>query len=370
MARGRWVAGSLVIATPFIVAFAVLAAMLVLLTGEGSAAACARGAATPAPDRLPSGTVAGYSGEQLINAALIMDAAATLGLDRQAQVIGVMTAMGESTLRNIEYGDDLQGVTNPDGTPTCSVGLFQQQWCLEGGGSREEALDPTLAATRFFTGLADITDWRDSEPSLVAHRVQRNADPFHYEKFVGPAREVVAALADDDGGCAGDGRIVVPLSPGYSLTSDYGPRAVTIPGASSWHPAVDLQHWPDPCGDRIYSIGAGTVTYVGGIQVTIKSPDGWSASYLHMKPSEIFVAPGDRVVAGQEIALVGDEGPSGGCHLDLRISKDGSIDPAVSALPAGEDLDGPASARGFVDPEEFYRAFGIELCPVDECRRS
>lgn len=372
MAEGKSATGALIVAAPLIVVASIIALVLLFLTGGGSAAACAGGAGTVDPERVPTEPVAGYSGEQLTNAALIMNAAVPLGLDRQAQVIGVMTAMGESSLRNIGYGDDINGVTNPDGSPTCSLGLFQQQWCLGSWGTREQVMDPTYAATQFFTRLAAVPDWQNLEPTLAAHKVQRNADPFHYEKYFDAADQVVTAIAGDGqngGGCAGNGSIVYPLSPGYNMTSGYGPRPVTVPGASSWHPAVDLQHWPNPCGDQIYSISDGTVTYVGGIQATIKSPDGWSVSYLHMKLSDISVKVGDTVTAGQPIALVGNEGPSGGCHLDIRINKQGTTDPAIAALKAGEDLGGPATSHGFVNPEEFYQAFGMDICPPDSCRR-
>ena len=44
--------------------------------------------------------------EQLENAAQIMNAAAELQLPTQAQTIGVMTAIGQSTLRNLHHGDN------------------------------------------------------------------------------------------------------------------------------------------------------------------------------------------------------------------------------------------------------------------------
>lgn len=372
MADGKSAAGALIVATPIIVVASIFALVLLFMTGGGSAAACVGGAGTVDPEKVPTEPVAGYSGEQLTNAALIMNAAVPLGLDRQAQVIGVMTAMGESSLRNIGYGDDINGVTNPDGTPTCSLGLFQQQWCLGSWGTRDQVMDPTYAATQFFTRLAAVTDWQSLEPTIAAHKVQRNADPYHYEKFFDAANQVVTAIAGDGasgGGCSSNGKIVYPLGPGFNMTDDYGPRVIDIPGASTWHPAVDLQHWPNNCLDQIYSISDGTVTYIGGIQLTIKSPDGWSASYLHMKLSDISVAVGDTVTAGEPIALTGNEGPSGGCHLDLRINKDGTTDPAIASLKAGEDLGGPPNSYGFVNPEEFYQAFGMELCQPDSCRR-
>ncbi|MEV8241981.1 M23 family metallopeptidase [Microbacterium testaceum] len=370
--EGKSTAGVIIIATPLLVVASIFALILVFLVGSGAAAACTGGAGTTDPDKVPEGDVAGYSGEQLKNAALIMNAAVPLGLDRQAQVIGVMTAMGESSLRNIGYGDDINGVTNPDGSPTCSLGLFQQQWCLGDWGTREQVMDPTYAATAFFTRLAAVPDWQSLEPTIAAHKVQRNADPYHYEKFFDAANQVVTAITGDGasgGGCTGSGKIVYPLSPGFNMTGGYGPRDIDVPGASSWHPAVDLQHWPNPCKDQIYSISDGTVTYIGGIQLTIKSPEGWSVSYLHMQLSDISVTMGQTVKAGDPIALVGNEGPSSGCHLDMRINKEGSTDTAVSALKAGEDLGGPPASYGFVNPEEFYQLFGMVLCQPESCRK-
>ncbi|MFX8899296.1 hypothetical protein ABTN01_19435, partial [Acinetobacter baumannii] len=83
----------------------------------------------------------------------VMQAGEGLGLNDRDQTIGVMTAMGESSLRNIDYGDwETGGVTNPDGTRTTSIGLFQQQ---NGWGSREERLDPYIASTKFFQAMIE-----------------------------------------------------------------------------------------------------------------------------------------------------------------------------------------------------------------------
>ena len=149
--------------------------------------------------------VAGYQGDQLVNAAIIMNAATSQGLPAAAQTIGVMTAMGESSLRNIAYGDDLAGVTNPDGTPTSSLGLFQQQnWW----GSQAERLDPTRAATLFFASLTKVPQWGKLSPTAAAHAVQGNADPNHCTPSFAPAAEIVANLtAMGRGGCMSDDRI-------------------------------------------------------------------------------------------------------------------------------------------------------------------
>ncbi|NQX29846.1 hypothetical protein HQQ81_21065 [Microbacteriaceae bacterium VKM Ac-2854] len=180
---------------------ALLLVFLVGITMSGSAAASCSGAGGRA-DAVAASThapVAGYSGDQLANAALIINAGAALGLPVRAQQIGVMTAIGESGLRNITYGDDINGVTNPDGTLTCSLGLFQQQWCLGSWGTRAEVLDPTHAATAFFTRLKGVAGYETLDPSQAAHQVQGNADPGHYTPFFAAAQQIVTALTSAAG---------------------------------------------------------------------------------------------------------------------------------------------------------------------------
>ena len=330
--------------------------IIFFMSGTGSAAACTGSAGTVNPANIQASAMPGFSAEQLTNAAYIMNAAAALGLDRDGQVIGVMTAIGESSLTVIDHGD----TAGPD-----SRGLFQQR---DSWGGLAVRMDPTISATLFFQGLQKVSNWQSLEPTLAAHKVQRNADPYHYEKFFATADRIVTALAGGGGTCA-SGTVVLPLRPGFNMTSNFGPRGFVVDGASSWHPAVDLQHYPNPCGDQIYSITSGTVSYVGGYQVTIKSPDGYDVSYLHMKLSDVSVAEGDSVTPHEPIALVGSEGPSTGCHLDLRINKKGTVNEAVAALKAGEDVGGPPSTYGYVNPEQFFALFGIELCPADSCHR-
>ncbi|WP_104131472.1 M23 family metallopeptidase [Cryobacterium sp. M91] len=371
MADGKGTGALILIGAPVALVATVFLLIVLVFSGTAATAACTGLAGTVDPETVPTDPVAGYSGEQLKNAAHIMNAASALTLDRTAQVLGVMTAMGESSLVNVGYGDDLTGVTNPDGTPTSSLGLFQQQWRLGTWGTRDEVMDPTHAATAFFERLVGVADWQSLAPTLAIHQVQGNADPFHYESFFGAADQIVTALAGDGaagGGCA-SGAVALPLSAGFNMTGDYGPRESPVAGASSWHPAADLQHYPNPCGDQIYAITGGTVTLIAGYQVSIKSSDGYTVSYLHMKLSDVSVQVGDTVTTGQPIALVGNEGPSTGCHLDLRINTAGSTNDAVNTLTAGEDLGGPLASAGFVNPEEYFTLFGMELCPAGSCQR-
>ncbi|MDY0830104.1 peptidase M23 [Microbacterium sp. BG28] len=147
----------------------------------------------PRPPGIAEPGIAGYGSGQLANACTILAAGRDLGFDERDQTIAIMTAMGESSLRNLDYGDwETSGVTNPDGSPTTSIGLFQQQ---DSWGSREERLDPYTAATIFFRAMAErVPDRGALDPTQVAHATQINADPLHYARFWDRAVRVVAAL--------------------------------------------------------------------------------------------------------------------------------------------------------------------------------
>jgi hypothetical protein len=129
-------------------------------------------------------TVGSYHGEQVRNAGEIVLAAQGLGLDARAQAIGVMTAIGESSLINVDHGD----TAGPD-----SRGLFQQRdngaW-----GSLADRMNPRTAATNFFKALQKVNGWQTMAPTLAAHAVQRNADPYHYEPYWDDAVQLVSVL--------------------------------------------------------------------------------------------------------------------------------------------------------------------------------
>jgi hypothetical protein len=128
--------------------------------------------------------VAGYSGVQLDNARSVVTAGQTMGLSLRDQTIGVMTAMGESSLKVLDYGD----TAGPD-----SRGLFQQRdngaW-----GTLAQRMDPTASATSFFTALTRVTGRDGMSPTQVAHTVQRNADPNHYATYWDKAVAVVSSI--------------------------------------------------------------------------------------------------------------------------------------------------------------------------------
>ena len=148
----------------------------------------------PIPPAPVAPNIAGYGVEQLGHACTILAAGRDLGFDPRDQTIAVMTAMGESSLRNIDYGDwETSGVTNPGGSQTTSIGLFQQQ---DNWGTREQRLDPYTAATIFYRAMAArVPDRAALEPTIVAHNTQINADPSHYARYWDRAVRVVAAVS-------------------------------------------------------------------------------------------------------------------------------------------------------------------------------
>jgi murein DD-endopeptidase MepM/ murein hydrolase activator NlpD len=109
----------------------------------------------------------------------------------------------------------------------------------------------------------------------------------------------------------------------YSSYQAYGYRVHPITGEYKLHAGADFGA---SCGTAIYSVAAGTVTYAGaaggyGNLVIIDHGNGISSAYGHMERAGIYVANGQKVAAGQNIAAVGTAGGSTGCHLHLEIRR-------------------------------------------------
>lgn len=152
----------------------------------GSAPVCPRmSPVTVGTITVPAGPIAGYCQDRLINAAQIMTAARSLGIGQHTQAIGVMTALGESGLRVLSYGD-AAGVD--------SRGLFQQRdngaW-----GSLADRMDPYTSARNFFTRLVKMPGWQSLTPGEAAHLVQINDDPNHYDRYWERAQVIVRQLS-------------------------------------------------------------------------------------------------------------------------------------------------------------------------------
>lgn len=139
--------------------------------------------------------VSGYNNTQVEIAAQIVAAGKSMGLDTWTITVGVMTGIGESSLRNLDYGD----AAGPD-----SRGVFQQR---SGWGPLADRMNPYKAALKFFQTLAKVPGYHNLAPTIAAHRTQRNADPNHYARHWPGAVQLVAAISKDPSllGSAGDG---------------------------------------------------------------------------------------------------------------------------------------------------------------------
>jgi hypothetical protein len=111
----------------------------------------------------------------------------SLGVSDYGIAIALATAMQESSLRNLSWGD------------RDSVGLFQQRPST-GWGTVEELTDPARAAQLFFEGrsgvrgLLDISGWESMSLTQAAQRVQISAYPDAYAKWESSAWEWLAEL--------------------------------------------------------------------------------------------------------------------------------------------------------------------------------
>jgi len=152
----------------------------------GQATSCTAGApAGGGPGTALPSSIGRFSGQQIVNAAQVIIAANDLGVDLRGQAIGMMTAIGESNLVNVDYGD----LAGPD-----SRGLFQQR-ANGAWGSYADRMNPRIAATNFFRALLGVPGWESMAPTLAAHAVQRNADPYYYTPYWSEGVQIVGVLS-------------------------------------------------------------------------------------------------------------------------------------------------------------------------------
>ncbi|GAB3318014.1 hypothetical protein GCM10027451_36400 [Geodermatophilus aquaeductus] len=143
------------------------------------------------------------------------------------------------------------------------------------------------------------------------------------------------ATAPSGGGSAGSSGYVKPTS--GRVTSCFGPRWGTMTYG------VDIAA---PIGTPIYAATSGVVKRAGsatgfGLAVYILGDDGAVTVYGHI--NRYFVQAGDRVIAGEQIAEVGNKGQSTGPHLHFEVHPNGAM------------------YSGAVDPVPWLRARGVDI---------
>jgi hypothetical protein len=235
-----------------------------------------------------SGQPAELDPEQAGNAAIIAAVARKRGLPARAASIGIATAIQESKLRNINYGD------------RDSLGLFQQR-PSQGWGTRKQITDPVYATNAFYDVLAKVDGYETMEITKVAQRVQRSAFPDAYADHEPEARIIASALSGYSPagfGCvlhpsaataqAVTGNGLTPRATALTRAADReaGRKAVSPVGTSGTAMRFTV---PNTAGDRdAWALAHWAVARAAGLEVTqvdvadrrwnrASSTDGWTA---------------------------------------------------------------------------------------------
>ncbi|MBF8188552.1 hypothetical protein ITP53_23055 [Nonomuraea sp. K274] len=119
--------------------------------------------------------------EQAQISATIAAVAARRKLPERAVVIAYATALQESKLYNVRYGD------------RDSVGVFQQRES-QGWGAKKQLLDPVYATNKFFAALVKVKDYLKIPLAEAAQAVQRSAGGYAYAPHEEEAKLLAAAF--------------------------------------------------------------------------------------------------------------------------------------------------------------------------------
>lgn len=306
--------------------------------------------------------VAGFTGPQLINAAVIINTAADRELGDRGARIGLITAIQESGLRNLANAGQFAyppgsqvmtadqwavvreqvklSLTLPnDGVAPGdwdSIGLFQGRLSAGWGGTGAiedqvaNLLDPAYTTGRFYDALVQVDGWQTMRPTLAAQAVQRSAFPDAYARHWEASGELYQALTGATLDCQTDSG--EPIS-AYGWTKpivEY--NRLSSPFGMRMHPTLHVwrmhngQDFSAAAGTPIYAAADGDVIKAGRASktddlnwVVIDHGGGVHTYYLHPEDHGILVTVGDRVSAGRTIALVGSSGESTAPHLHFEI---------------------------------------------------
>jgi len=114
-------------------------------------------------------------------AATIAAVASRRDLPARAVAIAYATALQESKLANLHYGD------------LDSVGVFQQR-PSQGWGSAQELEDPIYATDRFFDALTQVPNYQQLPIYVAAQDVQHSADGQAYNQYAAAGTALATAF--------------------------------------------------------------------------------------------------------------------------------------------------------------------------------
>jgi hypothetical protein len=119
--------------------------------------------------------------EQAQISATIAAVAARRRLPERAVVIAYATAIQESKLSNLNYGD------------RDSLGVFQQR-PSQGWGTEKQLTDPVYATNKFFAALVKVKNYRKIPLAEAAQAVQRSAGGYAYAPHEEDAKILAAGF--------------------------------------------------------------------------------------------------------------------------------------------------------------------------------
>jgi hypothetical protein len=159
--------------------------------------------------------------QQAANATTITAVGKRLGMPDHAVTIALATALQESKLHNLPFGD------------RDSLGLFQQR-PSQGWGTRAQLMNPRYAAAAFFNALARVPGWQTRSVTSAAQAVQRSDAPQAYAFWEPLARTLaIATTGEAPAALACQFSLTrsnkVPSSPVPAMTRELGPSTLDTP---------------------------------------------------------------------------------------------------------------------------------------------
>lgn len=296
----------------------------------------------------PSARVEGLElpAEQIPHAKSIVDTGISLHVPERGQVIALATALQESRLRNLDYGD------------RDSLGLFQQR-PSQGWGAPAQIRDPVYASTRFYEALSKVAGWEQLTITQAAQEVQRSGYPGAYAQWEPLARALRQAIVErlpvDDreppsaAGCTGSGDPgPIPegaVPDGYVIPKD-APDKVRVAIRWSmgqlgtmyqWGGTCTAAHGPDPMGrcdcssltQQAYKAAGITLTRTTYTQVR----EGTRVPVSAIRPGDLlFTRPGPNGPEHVAMAI----GPLDGTPLAIEAPKTGKPVRIVTQTSIGD----------------------------------
>ncbi|MEV1026672.1 C40 family peptidase [Streptomyces sp. NPDC050264] len=272
--------------------------------------------------------------EQIPNAKTIQATGVAMKIPVRGQVVALATALQESGLRNLGYGD------------RDSLGLFQQR-PSQGWGSAAQVRDPVHASTKFYEALLKVSGWQSMTVTQAAQAVQHSGLPDAYAKWEPLATALQKAIAsslpkqsgsgsDKDGakdsadtataaecGTGEDGPKFGPIPAGavpkgYKIPSD-APTSVQkairwgfgqLGTPYQWGGECSDPHGQDPMGRCDCSSLMEASYKAGGVSITrttyTQVKEGKAVSVDALKPGDLLFTSGTAEVPEHVGMFIGD----------------------------------------------------------------